>query len=215
MSYKNDSLVVIATKYTKSRGEAVAELFETYDRLRDISVSGSTVGSPGFGPTASFLMNMARLVAPASFMPVLGDSSFGLPGTSYFSSAGGSSTLNAGSSAAFGIGKLGVYPGMPSGGAASINGINSMPMALGAIGFPLLSGIGNLVSSLSNDYSVGGMSTGGAASVGSSLVPAAGILSGMSAGYGQGSSIILPAAGVISGIGGLMSSIGPYFGPFG
>jgi len=212
MSYKNDSLVVISDKYTKARGEAVAELFETYDRLRDISVSGSTVGSPGFGPTASFLMNMARLVAPSSFMPVLGDSSFGLPGTSYFSSAGGSNILNAGSSAAFGIGKLGIFSGLPSGGAASLN---SLPIALGTVGFPLLSGIGNLFSSLSSDYSVGGLPTGGASAVGSSIVPAAGILSGLSAGYSQKPSMLLPAAGVISGVGGLMASIGPYFGPFG
>jgi len=212
MSYKNDSLVVISDKYTKARGEACAELFETYDRLRDISVSGSTVGSPGFGPAASFVMNLARLVAPSSFMPVLGDSSFGLPGTSYFSSAGGSNILNAGSNAAFGIGKLGVYSGLSSGGAAALNAI---PSAIGTIGLPIFSGIGNLFSSLSSDYSIGGISTGGASSVGSTLVPAAGILSGLSAGYSQGPSLMLPVAGVISGIGGLMSAIGPYFGPFG
>lgn len=212
MAYKNDSLLTISDKFGKSRGECVAELFETYDRLRDISISGPTFGSPGYGTAASFLMNMAKLVAPSSFMPVLGDSSFGLPGTSYFSSAGGSNILNAGSQAAFGIGKLGTFPGLPTGGAA---GINALPLALGAIGFPLMSGIGNLFSSLDSDYAIGGMPTGGASSVGSTLVPAAGIMSGLSAGYGQGPSIVLPAAGIIAGLGGIASSIGPYFGPFG
>lgn len=188
MAYKNDSLLVIVDKYNKVRGDSVADLYETYDRLRDISMSGSTFGSPGFGPTASFLMNLAKLVAPSSFMPVLGDSSLGLPGTSYFSSSGGSNIIGNGSLAAYGIGKLSNLIGLPTGSAASI--INS-------------------------DYTVGSMTTGGASSIGSSLVPAAGVMSGLSAGYGQGTSVLLPMAGVISGIGGLVSSIGPYFGPFG
>jgi hypothetical protein len=59
------------------------------------------------------------------------------------------------------------------------------------------------------------MPTGGASTIGSSLVPAAGVLSGLSAGYNQGPSLLLPTAGVIAGIGGLMSAVGPYFGPFG
>jgi hypothetical protein len=187
MSYKNDSLVVIVDKYSKVRGDSVADLYETYDRLRDISMSGSTFGSPGFGPTASFFMNLAKLVAPSSFMPVLGDSNLGLPGTSYFSSAGGSNIIGTGSLAAYGIGKLSNMTGLPTGSAASIN----------------------------SDYSIGGLLTGAASSIGSTLVPAAGVMSGLSAGYGQGTSLLLPAAGVISGIGGLVSSIGPYFGPFG
>jgi len=195
MSYKNDSLLTIVDKYSKARGDAVVDMYETYDRLRDISISGSTVGSPGFGPTASFMLNLARLVAPSSFMPVIGDSSLGLPGTSYFSASSGSNIFSAGSQAAFGIGKLGTYSGLPSGGAAGINSISS---------------------ELSSDYTIGGTATGGASSVGSTLVPAAGVLSGLSAGYNNhGSSILLPAAGFISGVGGLMASIGPYFGPFG
>ena len=38
MSYKNDSYLVIANKFSSAGGEAKAQLFETYDKLRDLTV---------------------------------------------------------------------------------------------------------------------------------------------------------------------------------
>ena len=49
MSYKNDSYLVIANKFGKASSDAKAQLFETYDRLRDITVSGSSLDGAGFG----------------------------------------------------------------------------------------------------------------------------------------------------------------------
>ena len=57
MSYKNDSYLVIANKYGSASGDAKAQLFETYDRLRDLTVSGSGMGT-GFETTGGFLYNL-------------------------------------------------------------------------------------------------------------------------------------------------------------
>ena len=53
MSYKNDSHLVISNKYGDMSGDAKALLFETYDLLRDITVSGSA--SDGAGLSGSYL----------------------------------------------------------------------------------------------------------------------------------------------------------------
>jgi len=213
MTYFNDSLLVISNQMGLSSAQAKAELFETYDKIRDLTVGGTNIGDAGgYGALSSFLMNAARLVAPTSFMPILGNSSMNVPGTSYYSSISGGNSILPGGQAAFGMGSMGTYPGFPSGGAA----------AIGTLGLPLLMGIGNTFSSLSNDFTVGAFSedaalTGGAASVvsGNSYSPSGDLLYGISAASGKFSDYVLPTAGVIGGVGSLISSVAPYFGPFG
>ena len=68
MSYRNDSYLVIMTAYDKAGDAAKAELFETYDRLRDLTVSGPALGGSGVGKFGSLLMNVARMrCKPRSF----------------------------------------------------------------------------------------------------------------------------------------------------
>jgi hypothetical protein len=107
------------------------------------------------------------------------------------------------------MGSLAKYPGFP-GGAAPL-------AAIGTLGLPALMGIGSTFSSLSDNFTVGGIPTGGAASTvaGNSYVPAVGALTGISASAGKYSDVVLPVAGVIGGLGGLVGSLAPYFGPFG
>src|SRR3989339_1930039 len=121
MSYKNDHLLVVANKYGKAGIDAKAELFETYDKIRDLSISGPSLNGSGFGPAANFMLELARLFAPASFMPVLGNNSMNIPGTSYSSPISGGNSITAGGLSAFGMGNLGNYPGFPSGGAAGLS----------------------------------------------------------------------------------------------
>jgi len=203
MSYKYDGMLVLANKYGIASNDAKAEMFETYDRIRDLSVSGPSLGGAGgYGAVGSFLMNMARLIGPTSYLSVLGSSSINVPGSSYYSSlTGGNATSSAQSS--FGLGSLATYPGFP-GGAASIS-------AIGSLGLSSLLGIGSEYSSLE------GIATGGAASTvaGSSYIPAVGALTGVSASAGKYSDIVLPVAGVVGGLGGIIGSLAPYFGPFG
>lgn len=45
MSYKNDSNLVIANRFGDASGAAKAQMWETYDRLRDLTVSGSGTGT--------------------------------------------------------------------------------------------------------------------------------------------------------------------------
>ena len=112
MSYKNDSYLVIANKFGSASGDAKAQLFETYDKLRDLTVSGSGSGT-GFEMTGNFLYRMASLLAPSSFATIFGASeSMNIPGTSYASQLSGSS--------AFGTDALYNYSGFPGGGAAPI-----------------------------------------------------------------------------------------------
>lgn len=209
MSYKYDSMLVLANKFGLASSDAKAEMFETYDRIRDLSISGPSLGGAGgYGAVGSFLMNMARLIAPTSFLPVLGSSAMNVPGSSYYSPiSGGNATT--GALSAYGMGNMAKYPGFP-GGAAPL-------AAIGALGLPALLGIGNTFNPLSGDFTVGGMPTGGAASIaaGNSYMPAVGALTGVSASVGNYSDIVLPAAGVIGGIGGIVGSLAPYFGPFG
>lgn len=48
MSYKNDGYLVIANKYGAASADAKVMLYETYDRLRDLTVSGSASSGTGF-----------------------------------------------------------------------------------------------------------------------------------------------------------------------
>jgi len=203
MSYKYDSMLVLANKYGLASNDAKAEMFETYDRIRDLSVSGPSLGGAGgYGAVGSFLMNLARLIGPTSYLPVLGSSSINIPGSSYYSPISGGNTT-AGAQSSYGMGEMAKYPGFP-GGAASLS-------------LSSLLGIGSEFGSLANSFAIGGIATGGAASTvaGSSFVPAVGALTGISASAGKYSDIVLPVAGVIGGVGGIVGSLAPYFGPFG
>lgn len=146
MAYKNDSYLVIANKFGSASGDAKAQLFETYDKLRDLTVSGSGTGT-GFEMTGSFLYRMASLLAPSSYATVFGASeSMNIPGTSYASQLTGQS--------AFGIDALYNYSGFPGGGAA--------PISWGLDGYAT-GGAASILSGWGTDY---GVATGYASGVG-------------------------------------------------
>lgn len=193
MSYKNDSYLVIANKYGGLSGDAKCMLFETYDLLRDITVSGSASDGAGFGTAGSFLWKLASMIAPSSFMSVMGGgTSLNIPGTSYWTP----SNITSGNQSAFGIGSLSHYSGF-TGGAS-----------------PVVQGFGT--------SSAEGMMTGGASSLtsvsevaSSAGVNALGYTAGLASGFGFGDSFLLPAASVVSGFGGILQAMSPYLGSFG
>lgn len=193
MSYKNDSMLVIMNKYNSAKSDISAEFFETYDKIRDLTVSGSSTGGSGAGLLGTWLTNVARYIAPTSFMSVLGNQSINIPGTSYYSSPSTGNSVGS-------FGNLGNMKGFPSGFAA---------------------GIGSDGGYATSTYGIGGQATGYAspldvASAVSTPVDFAGAAMGTGSGYtGFGSNWVLPAAGVISGIGGIMQAVAPYAGPFG
>lgn len=206
MAYKNDSLLVIANKFGSASSNAKCELYETYDRLRDLTVSGSASSGTGLGLTSGFLYQLASLFAPSSFMTTLGGTqSFNIPGTSYWSPvSGGTGVVNGGYSA-FGLGNLGNFKGFPSGGAAGFT-------TGGA------SSIDSLLTGLGSAFGGGGVATGGASSLGgiADVASAAAYGVGTANGYGLGlSNIVMPLAGIISGWGGIMTSMAPYMGEYG
>jgi len=202
MSYRYDSSLVIANKYGLASSLAKAELYETYDRLRDITVSGSASAGTGFGTVGGFLWQLASLFAPSSFMPLMGGTSMmNIPGTSYWSPVTGATSSVYGATNSFGIGGLGSYPGFPSGAA------------------PVNWSLGNVTggaSSVYNTYS-SGTPTGYAVSASdiAGLTAGSYLTSAASTGTNFGQNFILPVAGVISGVGGLMQSLAPYMGTSG
>lgn len=197
MAYKNDSYLVIANKFGSASGDAKAQLWETYDKLRDLTVSGSGQGT-GFEQTGNFLYNMASLLAPSAFATVFGASeTMNIPGTSYASS------FNGGSS--YGIDSLYNYSGFP-GGAAPIN--------WGLDGYAT----GGAASIVNGWGSQGGTATGYASGIGgiADVASAAAYGLGSASGYGMtAKNIVLPVAGVISGWGGIMQAAAPYLGEYG
>lgn len=196
MSYKNLHELVIANKYGGASSAAKTELYETYDRLRDLAVSGSSATGSGFGTAGGFLWQLANLFSPSSFMSTLGgSSSMNIPGTSYWSpNYSTSSYLDSGTSA-FGVSGLSSYSGFPSG-AASIS------MGFGTDGAPT--------------GGAAGMSTGYAVSAaGIAAMNSASYVAGGTSGFGFGKNFVLPIAGLVSGWGGILQSIAPYAGEFG
>ena len=195
MSYRYDSYLVISNKFGKASSDAKAHLFETYDRLRDLTVSGSSMDGAGFGTAGNFLWQIASLIAPSSFMTVMGGhTSMNIPGTSYWTPSSGGSITWDGANSAFGVSNLTNYPGFPSGAA------------------PIQWGFGSST----------GIATGGAASMslasdiaGLTGLNAAAYGVGASTGFGFGNNWILPVAGVISGWGGIMQAAAPYLDAFG
>jgi hypothetical protein len=218
MAYKNDSYLVIANKFGTASSEARGVLFETYDRLRDITVSGPTISGSGFDTAGSFLWQMARLFSPSAFMPTMGgNTSLNIPGTSYWSPvSGGTATVNGGYSA-FGIGDLGNYPGFPSGAAPVSWGLGSDSSGYYTGGASTIDGIGSLLGFGSSSDS-SGYYTGGASSVGgiADVASAAAYGLGTANGYGFGGvNFVLPLAGCVAGWGGIMQAAAPYLGEYG
>lgn len=194
MSYKNDSYLVIANKFGSAGSEAKAQLFETYDKLRDLTVSGSGSGT-GFESTGGFLYNLASLLAPSSFATVFGASeSMSIPGTSYYS--------NMTSGSAYGINSLYNYSGFPSGAA---------PVSWGLSGYTT-----GGAASISG-WGTSGAVTGFASNLGgiADVASAAAYGVGGASGFGIGRSLVLPLASCISGWGGIMQAAAPYLGEYG
>lgn len=186
MSYKNDSYLVIANKLGGASAEAKAQLFETYDQLRDITVSSASGSTgAGFESAGGFLYNMATLFSPSSFMPSMsGNSTYNVPGTSFYNSG-------ATSSSTYG---LETYSGF----AAPIGGFATGEAA------SILNGYGSVTG--------GASSIGGIADVATTTAYAAGTTSGFT-NFGRG--LLLQSAGLISGIGGLAQAAAPYMGEYG
>jgi len=256
MSYKNDSLLTIMNSYGKSNSYAKAELFETYDRIRDLMASGPTLGGSGLGKFGGLLVNVARMFGASDFLPSFGSEAVNIPGTSYYAPVtGGTGLTPSGGQTAFGLGPMSQISGFP-GGAAPIDGSSVMPLSsytapgFSQFGYSNLSGdagiayfnfasnnLGTLNSarsfaggaapiefstedaSLSSEQELNnGTIAGGALSITSGITGAAtagGLAMGGAAGAGFGRNLVMPAASIMSGIGGLLTTLGPFFGPFG
>jgi len=196
MSYKNDSYLVIANRLGSAGSDAKAQLFETYDKLRDLTVSGGGMGT-GFESAGGLLYNLASLLSPSSFATVLGSSeTMNIPGTSYYSSMPNGS--------AYGINSLYNYSGFP-------NGAAPISWGLGGYATGAAASIGGWGASTS------GVATGFASSMGglADVATAAAYGAGGVSGFGIGRNIVLPFASVISGWGGIMQAAAPYLGEYG
>ena len=207
MAYKNDGHLVIANKYGSASGDAKAMLYETYDRLRDLTVAGSGSSGTGFEAAGGFLYQLASLFAPSAFMTTLGGTkAMNIPGTSYWSQYTGGTGGLKGTYSSFGVNSLGNYSGFPSGYASSLL---SGYMTGGA------SSIGNLLYGFGSSA---GSPTGFASGIGSiaDIASTAAYGVGTANGYGIGASnILMPLAGIVSGWGGIMTAAAPYLGSFG
>ncbi|WP_373531981.1 hypothetical protein [Vampirovibrio sp.] len=240
MSYKHDSYLVILNSYGISSSAAKAELFETYDRLRDLTVSGPALGGSGVGKFGSLLMNVARMFGGAPFLPTFGSEAINIPGTSYYSPISGGTGVGPGGQAAFGLAPFSNVTGFNSGGAAPVNNSSIGPLSafsalgIGSLGASALgfSGVGHpnypSAGTVGGGFFTGGASpiagaagvlnngwiAGGASGLGAAAT-AGGLVTGTAAGAGYGRNWVMPAAGIVSGIGGLLTTLGPFFGPFG
>lgn len=211
MSYKNSSEIVILNKLSKAGDEAKAELFETYDQLRDLTVSGPSIGGSGLGPVGNFLFKMAQMVSGSSFLPILGNQSINIPGTSYFSPIQPGTGIVPGGQSSFGLGPLSQMSGFPAVGSAA--GFDAASV-LASVGMGSVkseaAGIGNALFPLQN-YAIGGAAAavgGGAGGAANAAAVGAGLVG--AAGFGR--NYIMPAAGIVSGIGGLLTTLAPLMG---
>ena len=209
MAYKNDGYLVIANRYGSASGDAKSMLYETYDRLRDLTVAGSGSSGTGFEAAGGFLYQLASLFAPSAFMTTLGGTSaMNIPGTSYWTKYTGGTGGMTGTYSSFGVNSLGNYSGFPSGYAASLNGLSGYATGGAA-------GIGNLLFGYGSST---GTATGYASGIGSiaDIASTAAYGVGTANGYGIGASnILMPLAGLVSGWGGIMTAAAPYLGSFG
>lgn len=222
MAYKNESELVILDRLGKANDSAKAELYETYDQLRDLTVSGPSLGGSGLGGLGSFFFKIAQMVTDSSFLPILGSQAINIPGTSYFGPTQPGTGIVPGGSSSFGLGPMSQVSGFPQAGSAA--GIDALSIlgSVGMGGFPA-----GHAASLGGGYgdpgfswqqaSIGGMPVGRAASstalgAGGTAVSAG---SGLVAAAGFGRNFIMPAAGVVSGIGGLLTTLAPLMGQAG
>ena len=197
MSYKYDSYLVIANKFGGASSDAKAQLFETYDKLRDITVSGASGSSgSGFETAGGFLYQLANLFSPSAFATNLsGSSTYTVPGTSYWSS----NRSSTGSSS----NGLENYTGFPSGAAPAYWGMGGYATGEAA---SILAGFGS-----------DGYATGYASSIGgiADIASAAAYGVGTANGYGFAQNLVVPAAGLVAGWGGIMQAAAPYLGEYG
>jgi len=202
MSYKYDSELVIANRFSDASSAAKAQLWETYDRLRDLTVSGSGTGT-GFESAGNLLYNMASLLAPSAFATVFGASeTMNIPGTSYYSKTGTTS--------AYGVENYFNHAGFPNG-AASISSIYGLATGGASSVF------GGWGSSLSG-APTSGVATGYASNVAGLTDIASAAAYGIGTGSGLGrisSNVVMPVASCISGFGGVLTAISPYLGVYG
>jgi hypothetical protein len=185
-------------------------LYETYDRLRDLTVSGSGSSGTGFEAAGGFLYQLASLFAPSAFMTTLGGTqAMNIPGTSYWSKYTGGTGGLTGTYSSFGVNSLGNYSGFPSGYAANFARSLSGYTTGGA------SAIGNLLYGYGTSA---GTPTGFASGIGSiaDIASTAAYGVGTANGYGIGAAnVLMPLAGLVSGWGGIMTAAAPYLGSFG
>lgn len=210
MAYKNDGYLVIANRYGSASSDAKSMLYETYDRLRDLTVAGSASSGTGFEAAGGFLYQLASLFAPSAFMTTLGGTkAMNIPGTSYWNKYTGGTGGLTGTYSSFGVNSLGNYSGFPSGYASGFATSLSGYTTGGA------SGIGNLLYGFGTSA---GSPTGFASGIGSiaDIASTAAYGVGTANGYGIGASnILMPLAGLVSGWGGIMTAAAPYLGSFG
>ncbi len=202
MAYKNDGYLVIANRYGAASADAKALMYETYDRLRDLTVSGSTSTGSGFGATGGFLYQLASLFSPSTFMTSLGGTdTMNIPGTSYWTTTSSSSQYSS-----FGLSSLYSYSGFPSGAASVYSGLSGTATG-GAASLGLINGVGS--------YS--GYATGYASSIGSiaDIASTASYGAGLASGYGVGQTLVTQLGGIISGWGGILQNMAPYMGEWG
>lgn len=206
MAYKNDGNLVIANKFGSASSDAKAMLYETYDRLRDLTVAGSVGTGTGFEAAGGFLYQLASLFAPSAFMTTLGGTTaMNIPGTSYWSKYTGGNGAGTGNFSSFGVNSLGNYSGFPSGFASRLSGYTT--------------GGASSIGSLLYGYGTSaGSPTGFASGIGSiaDIASTAAYGIGTANGYGVGAAnILMPLAGLVSGWGGIMTAAAPYLGEFG
>jgi hypothetical protein len=183
---------------------------------------------------------VARMVGAAPFLPTFGSEAISIPGTSYYTPFTGGTGILPGGQAAFGLAPFSQITGFPSGAAAPIDNSSVAPLSMysslgtGSLAASQLgfSGIGSPAFSSSN--MIGGLFAGGASPIDGSAVgalnngfiaggangigaaaTAGGLATGAVAGAGFGRNWVMPAAGIVSGIGGVLTTLGPFFGPFG
>lgn len=206
MAYKNDGYLVIANRFGSASSDAKSMLYETYDRLRDLTVAGSAGAGTGFEAAGGFLYQLASLFAPSAFMTTLGGTNaMNIPGTSYWTKYTGGTGGLTGTYSSFGVNSLGNYPGFPSGYASRLSGY-------------MTGGASSLGSLLYGYGSSSGSPTGFASGIGSiaDIASTAAYGVGTANGYGIGASnILMPLAGLVSGWGGIMTAAAPYLGEFG
>lgn len=206
MSYKNDSELVIMNRFSGASSTAKAQLWETYDRLRDLTVSGSGTGT-GFEMAGSWLYNAASLLAPSAFATVFGGSeTMNIPGTSYYSKTP--------SGTSYGVDSLYNYSGFPNG-AASINAVYGLATGGAAA---ILGGWGSHLANSLVSRSLQGAATGFASNVAGLANISSAAAYGIGTGTGLGkisSNVVMPFASAISGFGGILTAISPYLGVYG